>query len=227
MAPFAKGVRSVIQYCERTAACGALAPSWLNSELLHAPAATQDVYKRQFENRGHGIPRSATGEANYAGDTGNVAGKRTNRGYEGLAVSPDGKYAYTMLQSAMLDEGGGDDTVNRIVKFDLASGKAVAQYAYQMKRANQGQGISSLVAINDHEFLVLERNNRGIGVGATFATADKEVYKIDIAGATAVSYTHLDVYKRQVGACIVSSEGGARPGTRPTGPRHLATTRRG
>lgn len=147
---------------------------------------------RAFENPGNVIPRSATGVANYAGDTGNVAGKRTNRGYEGLAVSPDGKYAYTMLQSAMLDEGGGDGTVNRIVKFDLASGKAVAQYAYQMKRANQGQGISSLVAINDHEFLVLERNNRGIGVGATFATADKEVYKIDIAGATDVSAIDLD-----------------------------------
>ena len=76
--------------------------------------------------------------------------------------------------------------------FDAVSGAAVAQYAYQMKRSGQGQGISSLVALNDHELLVLERNNRGVGVGANFATADKEVYKIDISAATDVSDLDLD-----------------------------------
>ena len=45
---------------------------------------------------------------NYAADAGNTPGKRTNRGFEGLAISPDGRYVYAMLQSAMLDEGGGD-----------------------------------------------------------------------------------------------------------------------
>ena len=54
--------------------------------------------------------------------TGNTAGKRTNRGFEGLAISPDGAYAYAMLQSAMLDEGGGDGVCNRIVKFDTETG---------------------------------------------------------------------------------------------------------
>lgn len=148
---------------------------------------------RTFATPANLIPRNAaSGVANYAGDTGNTAGKRTNRGFEGLAISPDGKYAYAMLQSAMLDEGGGNGTVNRIVKFDMSTGTAVAQYAYDMKRSGQGQGISSLVAINDHEFYVLERNNRGIGVGATFATADKEVYKIDLNGATDVSNIDLD-----------------------------------
>ncbi len=148
---------------------------------------------RTFATPANLVPRNAaSGVANYAGDTGNNAGKRTNRGFEGLAISPDGKYAYAMLQSATLDEGGGNGTVNRIVKFDTATGNAVGQYAYDMKRSGQGQGISSLVAINDHEFYVLERNNRGIGVGATLATADKEVYKIDITGATDVSTIDLD-----------------------------------
>lgn len=139
------------------------------------------------------IPRNAaSGTPNFAGDTGNTAGKRTNRGFEGLAVSPDGKYAYAMLQSAMIDDGGSSGKTNRIVKFDIEAGTAVAQFAYEMKRNNQGQGISSLVAINDHEFYVLERNNQGIGVGATLGTADKEVYKIDITGATDVSNIDLD-----------------------------------
>ena len=147
---------------------------------------------RTFNTPANLVPRNAvTGVANYADDTGNTAGKRTNRGFEGLAISPDGKYAYAMLQSAMLDEGGGNGSVNRIVKFDTSTGEAVAQYAYQMKRSGQGQGISALVAINDHEFYVLERNNRGIGVGAELATADKEVYRIDLTGATDVSGLNL------------------------------------
>ena len=149
---------------------------------------------RTFATPANLIPRNAaSGVANYAGDTGNTAGKRTNRGFEGLAISPDGNYAYAMLQSPMLDEGGlASGTTSRIVKFDVNSGTAVGQYAYEMKRSGQGQGISSLVAINDHEFYVLERNNRGIGVGATFATADKEVYKINLTGATDVSNIDLD-----------------------------------
>lgn len=148
---------------------------------------------RTFNTPANLIPRNAaSGVANFAGDIGNTAGKRTNRGFEGLAISPDGNYAYAMLQSAMLDEGAGDGKINRIVKFDITTGEAVGQYAYQMKQAKPGQGISALVAINDHEFYVLERNNRGVGVGADFATADKEVYKIDITGATDVSSIDLD-----------------------------------
>jgi hypothetical protein len=139
------------------------------------------------------VPRNAgSGTPNFSGDAGNTAGKRTNRGFEGLAITPDGKYAYAMLQSAMLDEGGGSGSINRIVKFDTATGQAVAQYAYQMDGSGQGRGISALVALNDHEFLVLERNNRGVGVGADFATADKRVYKIDLTGATDVSAIDLD-----------------------------------
>jgi len=148
---------------------------------------------RRFTTPANLLPRHAgTGALNFASDAGNNAGKRTNRGFEGLAVSPDGKFVYAMLQSAMLDEGGGNGSINRIVKFDVATGLAVAQYAYPMKRSGQGQGISALVAINDTEFYVLERNNRGVGVEATLATADKEVFRINLAGATDVSNIDLD-----------------------------------
>ncbi|MGE3541390.1 MAG: esterase-like activity of phytase family protein [Candidatus Tectimicrobiota bacterium] len=136
------------------------------------------------------VPRNAATPPvpNFASDTGNVAGKRTNRGFEGLAISPDGQYAYAILQSPMLDEGGGaSGRFARIVKFNTTTGMAEAQYAYLMDRSGQGQGISALVALNDHEFLVLERNNRGVGVGAEFATADKRVYRIDLNGASDVS----------------------------------------
>ena len=98
-----------------------------------------------------------------------------------------------MLQSAMLDEGAGSGTLNRIVQFDTRSGKAVAQYAYRMEGSNQGRGISALVALNEREFLVLERNNRGLGVpDANVSGANKKVFRIDLRGATDVSAIDLD-----------------------------------
>jgi hypothetical protein len=135
------------------------------------------------------VPRDAAGNPNYAGDSGNTLGKRSNRGFEGLAVSPDGQYAYAVLQSPMLEEGGasGNGRFARIVKFDTATGTAVAQFAYLLDRRNEGQGISSLVALGIDRFLVLERNNRGVGVGATLATADKAVYEVDLSAANDVS----------------------------------------
>jgi hypothetical protein len=158
-------------------------------------------FVRAFTTPAGLIPRTAaTGVANFAADTGNTAGKRTNRGFEGLAISPDGLYVYAMLQSAMLNEGGGNGVHNRIVKFDATTGTSVAQYAYRMKRADQGQGISALVALGNDKFLVLERNNRGIGAGAALATADKEVYQIDLAGAVDVTNITLPTTDVFVGA---------------------------
>jgi hypothetical protein len=98
-----------------------------------------------------------------------------------------GVVAYAMLQSAMLDEGAGDGFCNRIVKFDKRTRQAVAQFAYRMDTAARGRGISALWAVGDKEFLVLERNNRGIGVGATLAEPDKRVYRINLANAVDVS----------------------------------------
>jgi hypothetical protein len=97
-----------------------------------------------------------------------------------------------MLQSAMLDEGGGDGVYDRIVRFDTGTGPAVAQFAYRMEGASQGRGISALAALNDHEFLVLERNNRGLGVDAALSPPNKKVFRIDLAGATVVSAIDLD-----------------------------------
>ena len=143
---------------------------------------------RRYELPANVLPRDpATGVVNHASDVGNTAGKRTNRGFEGLAISPDGRTAYAMLQSAMLDEGGSSGTFNRIVAFDTRTARPVAQYAYRMDGSSQGRGISALVAINEREFLVLERNNRGLGVDATLASPNKKVFRIDLTGATDVS----------------------------------------
>ena len=146
-----------------------------------------------FQTPSNLLPRdAATGTPNFASDAGNTAGKRANRGFEGLAISPDGRHVYAMLQSAMLDEGAGNGVYNRIVKFDTRTHRAVAQFAYRMEGSSQGRGISALVALNNTDFLVLERNNRGLGVDAELSPPNKKVFRISLAGASDVSGIDLD-----------------------------------
>jgi hypothetical protein len=160
---------------------------------------------RTFTTPANIIPRNtATGVSNFAADTGNNAGRATNRGFEGLAITPDGKFAFAVLQSALLEEGAGNGRYARIVKFDVATGAAVAQYAYLLDTAAQGRGISALVALNNNEFLIIERNNRGVGVGATVTPADKNVYKINLTGATDVSSVTLPASGTTLPAGVVA-----------------------
>jgi hypothetical protein len=125
-------------------------------------------------------------------------GREVNRGLEGLAISADGKFAFAMLQNGTLDDGYNLSTATRgshtrIVKYDTDTGQAVGQYAYKLQSTGQGRGISALVAVNEHQFLVLERNNRGVGVpNANLASPDKKVYLIDLANATDVSAIALN-----------------------------------
>ena len=61
-------------------------------------------------------------------------------------------------------------------------------------RQGRNIGVSAIHAINDTEFLVLERDNRGIGVddpiGAR-AVGSKRIYKINITGASDVTAISL------------------------------------
>ena len=141
-------------------------------------------------------------------------GRQANRGYEGVAISPDGSTLYAVLQDPLVEEGSPNGTSSRnlrIVAYDRVSGQSIHQYIYQLesvtsintrvpaspfKTTNQGSsiGVSSIISINDHEFLVLERDNRGLGVGdplATAAVSTKRIYRIDINGATDVANQSL------------------------------------
>lgn len=130
-----------------------------------------------------------------------TSGREPNRGLEGLAISPDGKYAYAMLQNGTVTDGNSSGSsfarslYSRILKFDLSSGGVVGQYAYRLDGASpppsQGRGLSALVALDDHRFLVLERNNRGVGVDSTLGSPQKLVYLVDLLGASDVSLVDL------------------------------------
>jgi hypothetical protein len=109
----------------------------------------------------------------------NTVGRVTNRGLEGLAISPDGTTLFAAEQSPLIQDGGLNGANNRILKIDLATG-TTHEYLYQM--TSKVGNVSELLAINDHEFLVDERDKNG-----GTAAALKKVFKVDLAGATDIS----------------------------------------
>ena len=118
---------------------------------------------------------SAKGAVEIAGNT---VGRVTNKGMEGLAITPDGTMLVGIMQAPLEQD---KNKVVRIVTIDIASGVA-HEYAYQL---TAGSGVSEIVAINNHEFLVDERDGNGLGDAS--AAVIKQLYKIDLAGATDVS----------------------------------------
>ncbi|MEQ1911430.1 MAG: esterase-like activity of phytase family protein [Vicinamibacterales bacterium] len=182
---------------------------------------------RVFETPANLIPKvGATVNYNATRDDGATAGRQDNRGFEGLAISPDGRTIYGVLQDPLVDDAppadnnGRNRRTLRIIVFDnnkhnATYGKSIAQYAYQLElqldvrnrilaagglatatdpRQGRNIGLSAILALNSHEFLVLERDNRGIGIDDPTGgnvVGSKRVYKIDINGATNVAALNL------------------------------------
>ena len=106
--------------------------------------------------------------------SGNATGRVANKGMEGLAITPDGKTLVGIMQAPLKQDTNGS---LRIVTIDIASG-ATHQYAYML---TTGSGVSEIVALNDHQFLVDERDGKGLGDGTNAKI--KQIFKIDLAGA--------------------------------------------
>jgi hypothetical protein len=97
------------------------------------------------------------------------------------------------MQNALLQDNGLSPGTtdrlgrnNRILKIDLATGQT-HEYVYVLDAINRGQGACEILAINDHEFLVIERDNRSFLQTPPQAPTRKTIYKIDLTGATDVS----------------------------------------
>ena len=119
--------------------------------------------------------------------SGNPSGRTANKGMEGLAITPDGKTLVGIMQAALLQDAlqaGTAANLLRIVAIDIRSGKA-REYAYLL---TTGSGVSDIVALNQHEFLVDERDGKGRGDGSKAKI--KQIFKIDLKHA--VDITDMD-----------------------------------
>jgi hypothetical protein len=126
---------------------------------------------------------SASGEIELSE---NSSGRQSNRGMEGLAISADGQTLIGIMQGPLLQDGALDGNLKRIgvnlrlLKVSLKT-RASAEFVYPLENGVEN-GVNEILAINDHEFLVIERDGSS-GVAAKF----KKIFRIDINGATDVS----------------------------------------
>jgi hypothetical protein len=174
-------------------------------------------YLRAFTPPANLLPKEAGGTPNFVDGRPTIAtGRQDNRGFEGLSISPDGTTVYAVLQDPLVNEGAPDGRRSqnvRIVSYDVATGQSTGQFIYQLESladindripgtANdfgpnaQGRniGLSGIIALDNGKFLVLERDNRGLGVDDPTAVnppASKRVWLVDLAGATDVSAVSL------------------------------------
>lgn len=119
----------------------------------------------------------------------NTTGRVANKGMEGLAISPDGKTLFGMMQSPLLQDGGTSAAYTRIVRIDLRTG-ATRQYAYPLTNIGTAAKpkyptVSEVLAVNDHQLLVDERDGKGLGDDSS--AAFKKVFLVDLSGAQDVS----------------------------------------
>lgn len=174
---------------------------------------------REFTTPKNLLPVDDKGNVNYTTTDDSVkfvSGRQGNRGFEGLAINPDGSKLFALLQDPLTEEGSPDGRSSRnirLVVFDTKTGQSTAQYIYPLesiadindripgtnndfKSTQQGRniGISAITALNDTELLVLERDNRGVGVDDPLSknpVGSKRTFKIDLTGATDVSNIRL------------------------------------
>tara|TARA_A100001391_G_scaffold203904_2_gene197635 strand:- start:331 stop:1515 length:1185 start_codon:yes stop_codon:yes gene_type:complete len=115
----------------------------------------------------------------------NESGRASNKGLEGLAISPDGSTITCVMQNVMLQDGQRDETgaphgqYCRMLQIDLESGQT-SQFVYRLDHPDNV--LSEILAISATEFLVIERDYK-----AGEEAVCKHIKRIDLAGATDIS----------------------------------------
>ncbi|MGQ0635675.1 MAG: esterase-like activity of phytase family protein [Planctomycetaceae bacterium] len=115
----------------------------------------------------------------------NARGRQANGGFEGLAITPDGSRLYAMAQRPLIQDSQPNSGRKlrgsnvRLVEFAVDRG-STREFQYGLD--DPTYGVSEILAVNAHQFLVLERDGK-----PGSKAVNKKIYLIDIRGATDVS----------------------------------------
>ena len=116
----------------------------------------------------------------------NVAGRQTNRGMEGLAISPDGQKLFGLMQSSLLQDSYRADLSKRPnglnVRLELfsTSGKFAGERLYRLDQ--NSNGLNEILACGAEQFIVIERDGKP-GAEAKF----KKLMLVSMNGASEIS----------------------------------------
>ena len=129
------------------------------------------------------------------------AQRRSNRGFEGMALNTDNGNLYAFIQSPIdnpdvsdaeaesLDESSDFNSRNsqvlRILEVDPTTGEAVGEYIYFLEGSPEVDKIGDAVYAGDGKFYVIERDS------GTDADSEKFIFEVDLTGATNILGTEL------------------------------------
>jgi hypothetical protein len=117
---------------------------------------------------------------------GDGTGGRSNHGFEGLTIAPGGSTIIAAVEAPLIQDGPIADldrgATTRLVIFDVAAGRAVAERAYRVEpvpdrpvpeTAYRSTGVSEILALDEHRILVMERSfSAGVGNRVRLFLAD-------------------------------------------------------
>jgi hypothetical protein len=127
-------------------------------KVLEAPIPLPDVKSPDYPPDS---PAPVAGAANL----------NSSAGFEGMAISPDGRTLYPTLEGPV---AGDDPLTRRMYRFDIRTRRYAAQRRiYHLD--NAGWSVADLYALDDHRFVALERDAT---MGAT--TVHKQAFAIDL-----------------------------------------------
>lgn len=110
-----------------------------------------------------------------------ATGRQNNQGLEGLAVSPDGRTLFTLLQSATRQDGGtgatGPRRYTRLLAYDLTGAEprlkghyVVMLPTFEVGGSTRVAAQSEIFALNNQQILVLARDGNGRGLANTVSS---------------------------------------------------------
>jgi autotransporter-associated beta strand protein len=140
-----------------------------------------------------------------------TSGRRSNQGMEAVAITPDGKTLFTMLQSATMQDsvsGGQNRQFTRLYKYDVAQSREnpvlTAEYVVELPRFNDTKadqtGLvpnkvaaqSEMVALDGDRLLLLARDGNGNGNSNVTPAIFKSVMLMDLAKGSPTNIASLD-----------------------------------
>ena len=132
------------------------------------------------------IPR-INGTINFTSAGDPNSGRSANQGLEGLTSSASGDKLYGLMQSALMQDGGGNKATNRYARFfkwdvgNLDHITLEAEYVVPLPQSSKPETYaqSEIHWLNKNQFLVLARDGSGQGGGSA-----KSAYKCVLESAT-------------------------------------------
>ncbi|KAG5644763.1 hypothetical protein DXG03_007671 [Asterophora parasitica] len=146
------------------------------------------------------LPRDASGALYFTSETNPATGRAGNKGFEGLTLDRVNNVIYAILQTATIQDGGGDKTTaryTRLVAYDVSNPSVrpplVGEWVVPLPLSSKGkaQSCSEIQFVSPGVFLALSRDGDGRG-GDDNNTKYKQADLFSITGATDIHGTKYD-----------------------------------